>query len=162
MTHPITGFGLWRRKRSWQLTMLTPSHADRLLTARRHAKEDAPQIPQVTRPLDRLAWAVTAFLLTSCGSGRVATGANYAAPLPLGVTGTVRFHGGFRSKFVAPRNVEVWLPPTYDREPVARYPVIYVHDGQNAFAPATSFAHVDWGLDEAMMRLIAQKRGRLP
>ena len=79
---------------------------------------------------------------------------------PLGVTGTVRFHGGFPSRFVAKRNVEVWLPAGYDRDATARYPVLYVHDGQNAFAPATSYTGVDWGIDETMTRLIAERRVR--
>lgn len=41
-------------------------------------------------------------------------------------------HAAFASKYVAARNVTVWLPPGYDasRE---RYPVIYMHDGQNLF-----------------------------
>lgn len=92
-----------------------------------------------------------------------ALGAQQPAALPgppLGVTGTVRFHGAFPSKFVAPRNVEVWLPPGYERSRSARYPVLYVHDGQNVFAPATSYTGIDWGIDETMTRLIAEHRVR--
>jgi len=74
---------------------------------------------------------------------------------PLGVTGTIRFYGDFPSRYVASRNVEVWLPPGYASDTAARYPVLYVQDGQNAFDPATSYAHVDWGLDETMTSLIA-------
>lgn len=74
---------------------------------------------------------------------------------PLGIEGTIRFYGSFPSRFVAPRNVEVWLPPGYARDTTARYPVLYVQDGQNAFDPATSYIGVDWGLDETMTRLIA-------
>ncbi len=86
-----------------------------------------------------------------------------AAPVagpPLGVTGVVRFHGDFPSKYVAPRNIEVWLPPGYDHDPGARYPVLYVHDGQNVFAPATSYTKVDWGIDETMTRLVAERKVR--
>ena len=79
---------------------------------------------------------------------------------PLGVTGTVRFHGAFPSRHVAGRNVEVWLPPDYGRDASARYPVLYMHDGQNVFAPATSYGGVDWGVDETMTRLIAERRVR--
>ena len=79
---------------------------------------------------------------------------------PLGVTGTVRFHGDFPSKYVAKRNVEVWLPPDYERETTRRYPVLYMHDGQNVFAPATSYTKVDWGVDETMTRLIAERKVR--
>ena len=75
---------------------------------------------------------------------------------PLGVTGTIRFYGNFRSRDVAPRNVEVWLPPGYARDTTARYPVLYLQDGQNVFDPATSYTGVDWGVDETMTRLIAE------
>ena len=79
---------------------------------------------------------------------------------PLGVTGTVRFHRELPSRHVAPRHVEVWLPPGYERDGSARYPVLYVHDGQNVFAPATSYAGVDWGVDETMTRLVGEGRVR--
>ncbi len=36
-----------------------------------------------------------------------------------------------------------------------RYPVIYMHDGQNLFDPATSYGGVDWGVDEVITRLMA-------
>jgi hypothetical protein len=35
--------------------------------------------------------------------------------------------------------------------PTTRYPVLYMHDGQNAVNPLTSFTGVDWGLDEALL-----------
>ena len=38
-----------------------------------------------------------------------------------------------------------------------RYPVLYLHDGQNVFDAATSFAGVEWGVDETAQRLIAAK-----
>ena len=37
------------------------------------------------------------------------------------------------------RDVLVALPPSY-AEGDARYPVVYMHDGQNLFDPATSYA----------------------
>ena len=46
------------------------------------------------------------------------------------------------------RTLRVYLPPSYatsDR----RYPVIYMHDGQNLFDAATSYAG-EWGVDESM------------
>lgn len=79
---------------------------------------------------------------------------------PLGVTGTVRKHDGFTSRFVGPRNVHVWLPPSYESEPKRRYPVIYAMDGQNQFDPKLSFIGVDWALDETMTRLIAERKVR--
>jgi enterochelin esterase-like enzyme len=73
-----------------------------------------------------------------------------------GVTGTVVRYAGMPSSHVAPRNVDVWLPPSYGKDPARRYPVLYMHDGQNLFDPATSYGHVDWAVDEVMTELIAK------
>lgn len=61
----------------------------------------------------------------------------------------------FKSRWVAPREVDVWLPPAYASQPEKRFPVIYLHDGQNLFDPKTSYGGVPWSVDEAMLRLIA-------
>ena len=95
----------------------------------------------------------TAIVLSAVGSA-------HAAPQPVpvtgpGVTGTVLRYPSMPSGHVAARNVDVWLPPGYDREPGKRYPVLYMHDGQNLFDPATSYGGVDWGIDETMTRMIA-------
>src|SRR5947208_11905887 len=49
------------------------------------------------------------------------------------------------------RDILVYLPPEYDRTD-ARYPVIYMHDGQNLFDQATSFGY-EWQVDETMEAL---------
>ena len=73
-----------------------------------------------------------------------------------GITGKVVYERAFRSEFVAPRDVEIWLPPSYEASPEKRYPVIYMHDGQNVFDPAASkYSGWDWGVDEAMTALIS-------
>lgn len=83
-----------------------------------------------------------------------------AVPGPaLAVTGTRVSMPAFASQHVAARNVEIWLPPGYGRDTV-RYPVLYMHDGQNVFDPATSYGGVDWGVDEWMTTLIAQRKIR--
>ncbi|MGB7904269.1 MAG: alpha/beta hydrolase-fold protein [Steroidobacteraceae bacterium] len=71
-----------------------------------------------------------------------------------GVTGTVVRYAGMPSMHVAKRNVDVWLPPSYGKDPAQRYPVLYMHDGQNLFDPATSYGGVDWAVDEVMTSLI--------
>ena len=45
----------------------------------------------------------------------------------------------------------VYLPPSYLGS-IRRYPVIYMHDGQNLFDAATSFAG-EWYVDETMEEL---------
>jgi predicted alpha/beta superfamily hydrolase len=52
------------------------------------------------------------------------------------------------------RRVLVYLPASYARQPKRRYPVLYVHDGQNVFDAATSFSG-EWGIDETLDRLQA-------
>lgn len=53
------------------------------------------------------------------------------------------------------RNVLVYLPPSY-RESDRHYPVLYMHDGQNLYDAATSFAG-EWGVDEAMEQLAREE-----
>lgn len=72
-----------------------------------------------------------------------------------GVEGRLERYAPFASSHVEPRNVDVWLPPGYDDDPARRYPVVYMHDGQNLFVPELSFSGVDWGVDEAVAGLAA-------
>lgn len=73
-----------------------------------------------------------------------------------GVTGTLERYSLFPSKYVLPRNVDVWLPPGYTANRRGRFPVLYMHDGQNLFDSRTSFGGVEWGVDESVTRLIEQ------
>src|ERR1044071_679556 len=74
--------------------------------------------------------------------------------------GALTHHPDFASRHVAPRQVDVWLPPTYEEATIAAFPVIYLQDGQNLFTPQTSFLGIDWGINEAMERLSAEQRAR--
>ncbi|MGC9336350.1 MAG: alpha/beta hydrolase, partial [Anaerolineae bacterium] len=69
------------------------------------------------------------------------------------IQGTFHRHAEFPSALVEPRNVDVWLPPPYSRNADRRFPVIYMHDGQNLFDPRLAFTGMDWGMDEAITRL---------
>ena len=77
---------------------------------------------------------------------------------PLDATGTTLGWAQVPSAHVPARDVDIWLPPGYGEDPDTRYPVLYMHDGQNLFDPALSYTGVDWGVDEAMTRLIAAGR----
>ncbi|MCG3118225.1 MAG: putative protein YbbA [bacterium] len=72
---------------------------------------------------------------------------------------SLEYHRNFHSPLLGySRDLIVWLPPHYAKETARRYPVIYAHDGQNLFDPATAFAGVDWQLHKAAETLIlAQK-----
>jgi predicted alpha/beta superfamily hydrolase len=74
------------------------------------------------------------------------------------IVGDVRYHRDFHSKNLSNnRNLIVWLPPGYDADPSRRYPVLYLHDGQNVFDASTSFAG-EWRADETATRLIWEKK----
>ncbi|MFO0747290.1 MAG: alpha/beta hydrolase-fold protein [Myxococcota bacterium] len=58
-----------------------------------------------------------------------------------------------------PRGVRVYLPADFDASGATRYPVLYMHDGQNLFDPgATAFG--EWGVDETIDDLTT--RGVVP
>ena len=71
-----------------------------------------------------------------------------------GVRGRLVYWTDVRSAHLRPtRHVEIWLPPGYDSSST-RYPVIYMHDGQNLFDPRIANTGVDWGVDESVVRLV--------
>jgi len=71
------------------------------------------------------------------------------------LTGDIRRHEDFHSEILDnDRTLLVYLPPDYDGQAGRRYPVLYMHDGQNIFDASTSFAGHEWGVDEAAERLI--------
>ncbi len=76
------------------------------------------------------------------------------------ITGTVKYHTQMSSDGLLPRDVVVWLPKDYETNKDKRYPVLYMHDGQNIFDPATSSFGVDWQIDEAADSLMNQ--GKIP
>src|SRR4051794_14734993 len=61
------------------------------------------------------------------------------------------------SRFLSPpRTVRIYLPASYAIEPTRRYPVLYVHDGQNAFSTAgtnVAFGWGNWELDKTVDKL---------
>jgi predicted alpha/beta superfamily hydrolase len=72
--------------------------------------------------------------------------------------GTVETHLDFPSRHVAPRRIDVWLPPHELIKNSFRLPVLYLHDGQNLFSPQTAFIRADWGMDDALRHLALQGR----
>lgn len=76
------------------------------------------------------------------------------------IVGDVRVHKDFPSRELAARTLWVYLPPGYDQETARRYPVIYMHDGNNCFDAATSFNGQEWKVDETFEAGIAS--GTLP
>ena len=69
----------------------------------------------------------------------------HVLPVPLKIAGLDRM-----------RTIRVYLPPGYDASK-KRYPVLYMHDGQNLFDVTTGYAG-EWGVDEALNDLSKTKR----
>jgi len=94
-------------------------------------------------------------VLALCGSSAVAA----QAPRPSTAQPNVHV---LPTPFVIPglnreRTVRIYLPPGYARDR-QRYPVLYMHDGQNLFDEATAYVGEEWGVDEALNAL-AKSRG---
>jgi len=56
------------------------------------------------------------------------------------------------------RTLVLYLPPSYRENPVKRYPVLYMHDGQNLFDAATSAFGTEWRVDETIDGAVAAGR----
>jgi predicted alpha/beta superfamily hydrolase len=52
------------------------------------------------------------------------------------------------------RTLRIYLPPSYSQNPLKRYPVLYMHDGQNLFEAATAFGGIEWRVDETADHLM--------
>lgn len=68
----------------------------------------------------------------------------------------LRKHPGLQSEFLAEaRDIVVYVPPGYDADESRRYPVLYLHDGQNLFEGATAFVPgQDWRINETAQTLV--------
>ena len=71
--------------------------------------------------------------------------------------GSVVFEGPvFSTHFGTNRMVRVYLPSSYEREPGRRFPVLYLHDGQNTFTTVgtnVAFGWGNWELDKTATEL---------
>ncbi len=92
-------------------------------------------------------------LLIACAL--LLTGAAASAEGP----GRLIRYDAFPSAHVEPRGVTIWLPDGYDGAS-DRYPVLYMHDGQNLFDPAIVGDKGEWGVDEALAALVAAGEAR--
>lgn len=73
------------------------------------------------------------------------------------LSGQFQLHSQVSSQFLKQkRDVLVWLPPDYDAQQSRRYPVLYMHDGNNVFDRRSSFGGQEWEVDERAGQLIRQ------
>lgn len=96
-------------------------------------------------------------LLAGLAALPLATAARADAP----TEGRLVEHPQMPSAHVQPRDVTVWLPPGHDASD-ARYPVLYMHDGQNLFDGSRAAYGKEWGVDEHVARLSANGQIRTP
>src|SRR5579883_718469 len=88
-----------------------------------------------------------------------AVGAGHRMSDVLQQPGQRRRHEGFPSAVLGnQRTLTVALPPGYDEDASQRYPVLYVHDGQNLFDPAEAAYGMAWLADATAARLAAARR----
>jgi len=72
----------------------------------------------------------------------------------------IRMHENFGSAHLdSPRNVLVYTPPGYGEDTERRYPVLYMHDGQNLVRPEDAFGGIAWAVDETAQNLIQAGEG---
>jgi len=75
------------------------------------------------------------------------------------IIGDVRYHRKiYFTHLDNKRDIIVWLPPSYKEDLKRSYPVLYMHDGQNIMDPKTSYAGMDWRVDEILTKLISHKK----
>ena len=100
------------------------------------------------------------------GAEAVAEEAKAKLPVPDGlpgvrhtgqyITGHVRIHKAFPSQRLdESRDIWIYLPPGYEKAGnTERYPVLYIHDGNNLFDAETAFGGNEWQVDETAEALI--------
>lgn len=82
-------------------------------------------------------------------------GSLYAQP-PKVACGTINRIEKFSSKYVDPRNVDIWLPEGYST--AKKYAVVYMHDGQMLFDSTRTWNHREWRVDETMCKLMGENK----
>ncbi|MFM2266173.1 MAG: hypothetical protein RLZ77_1593 [Bacteroidota bacterium] len=75
---------------------------------------------------------------------------------PVVSSGTLNYISNFESKFVAARDVEIWLPNGYSAN--KKYAVLYMHDGQMLFDAVTTWNKQAWEVDETASKLQADQQ----
>jgi len=79
-----------------------------------------------------------------------------AQNLPKVASGKIERLENFQSQWVAPRNIDVWLPEGYNTK--NNYSVVYMHDGQMLFDSAITWNKKEWMADEIFAKLIAENK----
>ncbi|MBL0046613.1 MAG: alpha/beta hydrolase [Bacteroidetes bacterium] len=72
--------------------------------------------------------------------------------------GSIKRFENFKSVYVDPRNVDVWVPSDYST--AVKYDVVYMQDGQMLFDSTSNWNHQEWQVDETAEKLMQSKKIR--
>jgi enterochelin esterase-like enzyme len=78
--------------------------------------------------------------------------------LPKVVSGKIFRIEHFHSKYVTPRNIDIWLPEGYSDS--IKYPVLYMHDGQMLYDPGITWNKQAWDIDDVSAGLFTGNKVR--
>lgn len=70
--------------------------------------------------------------------------------------GTIDRVENFNSKYVAARNIDVWLPENYDKN--KKYAVLYMQDGQGLYDSSITWNHQSWDVDDVISKLLRENK----
>lgn len=157
-----------RRSEDWYVGAVTDEKARKLAIKLDFLNDGRTYLATIYRDGDKADWKTNPEALVierrEMRKGdtlkiRLAAGGGAAIRFAPISTGAIKELGALASSFVEPRRIAVWLPPGYD-DSTDRYPVIYMHDGQNLFDKSTTSYGAEWGIDEAMSHLVATGKAR--
>jgi hypothetical protein len=97
-----------------------------------------------------LFYSLLTVMLLVYGCGRKTDG------LPSVSSGKIERIENFRSKYILPRNIDIWLPDGYSS--TEKYAVIYMNDGQMLFDSTVTWNKQEWQVDEILSSLIKENR----
>ncbi len=89
---------------------------------------------------------ITSLLVSNC----------FANDLAVANVGQIKRFEAFSSQWVPPRNIDVWLPSTYNSN--QQHDVLYMHDGQMLFDSSITWNNQEWKVDEVANKLIESGR----
>jgi predicted alpha/beta superfamily hydrolase len=76
--------------------------------------------------------------------------------LPKVTSGKVERISNFKSGFITPRHIDIWLPPGYPDS--GKYEVLYMHDGQMLYDSANTWNKQAWEIDKVATKLMQSGR----
>ncbi len=86
----------------------------------------------------------------------ISTSSKAQKTIPNVVNGKIDRITNFESIYVTARNIDVWLPDSYDG--IKDFAVLYMHDGQMLYDPSKSWNKQAWDIDDVASELILTKQ----